>query len=330
MKAIVCTRYGPPEVLQLRELPKPVPGATEVLIRIHAATVSAADIRVRGFRVPPSFWLPARLALGVIRPRRAILGNELAGTVEAVGPKVSQFKEGDAVFAGTGHHFGAYAEYICLSPETRGMALTTMPPNLSFEEAAAIPFGGISALRFLRQAHIQKGQSVLIYGASGSVGTFAVQIARSFGAEVTGVCSTPNLDMVKSLGADRVIDYTRENFARRGEKYDVIFDTVGKSSFRDCMQSLNEKGVFLHAVATGAVSLRMRWASMTSSKKMIGGTAVEQTEDLVFLRNLAEAGTIRPFIDRRYRLEQIVEAHRYVDTGRKRGNVAITLGEDVP
>jgi NADPH:quinone reductase-like Zn-dependent oxidoreductase len=171
---------------------------------------------------------------------------------------------------------------------------------------------------------------VLIYGASGSVGTFAVQIARSFGAEVTGVCSTPNLDMVKSLGADRVIDYTRENFARRGEKYDVIFDTVGKSSFRDCMQSLNEKGVFLHAVATGAVSLRMRWASMTSSKKMIGGTAVEQTEDLVFLRNLAEAGTIRPFIDRRYRLEQIVEAHRYVDTGRKRGNVAITLGEDVP
>jgi len=322
MKAIVCTKYGPPEVLELKEVEKPVPKDNEVRIKICATTVTSGDSRVRSFTVPLSFWLLARIALGLRKPKKAILGAELAGEIESVGKDVKLFKKGDHVFAYPGHNLGAYAEYICL-PEDWAMAIK--PANVTYEEAAAIPFGGNTALHFLRKGNIRSGQKVLIYGASGSVGTFAVQLAKYLGAEVTGVCSTTNLEMVKSLGADMVIDYTKEDFTKNGETYDVIFDTVGKSSFSGCMRSLRKEGIYLQAVAAPALSVRMRWTSMTSSKKLIGGTATPKTENLIYLRELAEAGKIKPVIDRRYPLEQIVEAHRYVDQGHKKGNVVITV-----
>lgn len=323
MKAIVYHQYGPPDVLQLQEVEKPTPKDNEVLVKVSATTVTVADSRVRGFIVPLSYWLPARIALGFRKPKNAVLGMELAGEVESVGKDVKRFKKGDQVFAGTiSHGFGAYAEYKCL-PEDGLLAIK--PAHLSDEEAAAIPVGGRTALYFLREANIQPGQKVLIYGASGSVGTYAVQLARYFGAEVTGVCSTANLELVKSLGADRVIDYTQEDFAGNGETYDVIFDTVGKSSYSDSMRSLKKDGTFLHAAATPGIGLRMLWTSMTSRKKLVGGGPPRHAEDLVFLRELSEAGEIRPVIDRGYPMERIVEAHRYVDQGHKKGNVVITV-----
>ena len=325
MKAIVCTKYGPPDVLQLREVEKPIPKDNEVLIKVRATTVTSGDVRVRSFTVPLSYWLFARIALGLRKPKKAILGTELAGEIESVGKDVKLFKKADRVFAYLGHSFGAYAEYICM-PENGCLAVK--PANVTFEEAAAIPFGGNTALHFLRQGNIQSGQNVLIYGASGSVGTFAVQLAKYFGAAVTGVCSTTNLEMVKSFGADKVIDYTKEDFTKSGETFDVIFDVVGKSSFSGCMRSLKNEGIYLQTVATPALSVRMRWASMTSSKKLIGGTATPKTENLIYLRELVEAGKIRPVIDRRYPLEQIVEAHRYVEAGHKKGNVVITVGQN--
>jgi NADPH:quinone reductase-like Zn-dependent oxidoreductase len=322
MKVIVCTKYGPPEVLQLKEVEKPTPRNNEVRIKIFATTVTSGDSRMRSFTVPISFWLPARIALGLRKPKKTILGSELAGEIESAGKDVKLFKKGDQVFAYPGHNGGAYAEYTCM-PENGCLAIK--PANMTFEEAAAIPFGGNTALYFLRKGNIRSGQKVLIYGASGSVGTFAVQIARYYGAEVTGVCGTRNLELVTSLGADKVIDYTKEDFTKNGETYDVIFDTVGKRSFSDCMRSLKKEGIYLHAVATPAVMLRMRWASMMSGTKLIGGTAIPDTENLVLLKELVEAEKIKPVIDRCYPMEQIAEAHRYIEKGHKRGNVVINI-----
>jgi len=319
MKAVVCTKYGPPDVLRLREVEKPTPKDNEILVRVYATTVTAMDVRTRSFRVPLSYWLFARMVVGLRKPKRAIMGTELAGEIESVGKYVKRFKKGDQVFALAG---GANAEFICL-PEDAAVAIK--PANMTYEEAAAVPFGGGTALHFLRKGNIQSGQAVFIYGASGSVGTFAVQLAKCFGTEVTGVCSTANLEMVRSLGADRVIDYTKEDFAKSGETYDVIFDTVGKSSFSGCIRSLKKEGIYLTTNAAPALGVRMRWASMTSSKKLIGGIASVKAEDLIFLSELIEAGKIKSVIDRRYPLEQIVEAHRYVDRGHKKGNVVITI-----
>jgi NADPH:quinone reductase-like Zn-dependent oxidoreductase len=322
MKAIVCTKYGPPEVLQLKEVETPVPRDNEVRIRILATTVTSGDSRVRSFTVPFSFWLLARIALGLRKPKKAILGSELAGDIELAGEDVKLFKKGDQVFAYPGHNGGAYAEYICM-PENGCLAIK--PANMTFEEAAAIPFGGNTALHFLRKGNVRSGQKVLIYGASGSVGTYAVQLAKYFGAEVTGVCGTANLELVTSLGADKVIDYTKEDFTKNGETYDVIFDAVGKGPFSGCMRSLKKEGIYLQAVAAPALMVRMRWTSMISSKKLIGGTATPETENLIYLKELVEAGKIKPVIDRSYPLEQIAEAHRYVDRGHKKGNVVITI-----
>jgi NADPH:quinone reductase-like Zn-dependent oxidoreductase len=322
VKAIICNVYGPPEVLRIEEVEEPLPGTNEVLVRIHATTVTVGDSRIRGFRVPWSFWLPARLALGLRRPKKAILGSVFAGEIKFVGEKATKFKEGDMVLGSTGHDFGAYAEYICVNEKS---CFVPKPASLTYEEAASIPWGGLTALNFLRKANIQQGQSVLIYGASGAVGTSAVQLAGYFGAEVTGVCSTSNLELVKSLGADRVIDYTREDFTTMNKQYDVIFDTVGKASLSACVRCLMPGGTLLHAVATPAVSIRMKIFSLRSNKKLLGGTFTPTSEDLQFLYELVEAGKIKPVIDRIYPLEQIVEAHRYVDQGHKKGNVIIIV-----
>ena len=322
MKAVICTKYGPPEVLQLREVEKPVPKDHQILIKVYATTVTSGDTRIRSFRVPLSFWLPARIALGFRSPKINILGAELAGEIESVGKDVKKFKAGDQVFAYPGHHGGGYAEYTCMGEDS---AIAIKPENLTYEEAAAVPFGGNTALHFLKQANIKDGQKVLIYGASGSVGTYAVQLAKYFGAEVTGVCSTSNIDLVKSLGADKVIDYTKEHFNKNDEIYNVIFDAVGKSSFSDCMESLQKEGFYLQTLAVPATSLRMNWASITSSKTLIGGTAVPKAENLNFLKELVETGKIKHIIDRTYPIEQIIEAHRYVDKGHKKGNVVIIL-----
>jgi len=326
MKAVICTKYGPPEVLHLREVEKPIPKDNEVLIKIYATSVTIADSRVRGFKVPMSFWIPARIALGLRRPKKDILGVELSGRVEFVGKNVTLFKKGDHVFAFPGHNsFGAYAQYKCY-PEDGVIAIK--PDSISFEEAAVLAFGGGTALYFMRKARILPGQKVLIYGASGSVGSYAVQIARCFGAIVTGVCSTSNVELVKSLGADKVIDYTKEDFTKNGERYDVIFDAVGKSSYSGCIRSLKKEGIYLHAVATPALTMRMGWTSLTTKKKLIGGTLNPTAEDLIFLKGLVETGKIKPLIDRAYPLEQIVEAHRYVDLGHKKGNVVILIKLD--
>ncbi|HEU0000427.1 MAG TPA: NAD(P)-dependent alcohol dehydrogenase [Ktedonobacteraceae bacterium] len=325
MKAIVCTHYGPPEVLERKEVAKPTPRDNEVLVKVSATTVTAGDSRVRSFTVPRSFWLPACLTLGLSKPKKAIPGMVVAGEVEAVGKEVTHVKKGDQICAYDLTRLGAYAEYACV-PENSAIAVK--PSRITYEEAAAIPFGGITALHFLRKGNIKSGQHVLIYGASGSVGTFAVQLARYFGAQVTGVCSTSHVALVTSLGADAVIDYTQEDVTRSGETYDMIFDTVGKSSLSGCLRALRQEGVYLQAVAEPAQLVQMRWASMRSGKTLIGGTATPKTEDLTYLTELVEAGKLQPVIDRSYPLEQIVEAHRYVDQGYKKGNVVITVQQN--
>ncbi|HXB30475.1 MAG TPA: NAD(P)-dependent alcohol dehydrogenase [Puia sp.] len=317
MKAIIYTKYGPPEVLILREMEKPVPNDNEILIRIHATAVSSGDVRLR--KADP---FAVRFVFGLTKPKKMILGFSLAGEIEARGKNIKLFETGEQVFGTTGLNMGTYAEYKCL-PEN-GL-LAKMPNNLTYEEAAAIPFGGSTALYFLRKGNIRSGQKVLIYGASGAVGTSAVQLAKYFGAEVTGVCSTMNLEMVKKLGADDVIDYTTTDFTKNGKTYDIIFDAVGKSSFKDCVRSLNRKGILILASAGMGQMVQGLWTSMTSSKKIISGVIREKTEDIIFLKELIEMGKLKPVIDRTYPLEQIADAHRYVEMGHKKGNVVITL-----
>lgn len=322
MKAVVYEKYGSPDVLELREVAKPTPRDNEILVKVHATTATVADVRSRSFTVPRSVWLPARISLGLRKPKKVILGVELAGKVESVGKAVKRFKKGDQVFAATLIDFGAYAEYKCL-PEDASVSIK--PSNITYEEAAALPIGARTALHYLRKANIQRGQKVLVYGASGSVGSYAVQLAKYLGADVTGVCSTANIALVKSLGADKVIDYTSEDFSNQAEVYDVIFEAVDKSSFSACMKSLKKDGIYLN-VTTPLPDIRMLWTKMTSSKKlMLGENPPEKAEDLIFLKELVEAGKLTPVIDRCYPLEQIVEAHRYVDSGHKRGNVVITV-----
>ena len=325
MKAIVYTKYGPPDTLQLKEVEKPAPRNNEVLIRVYAATVTSEDCT---FRKGDPFI--ARFATGLTRPKITTLGSNLAGEIEAVGKDVKQFKQGDQVFAASDAALGAHAEYICL-PEEGALALK--PANMTSGEAASVCGGGLTSLPFLRDTgKIQRGQKVLINGASGSVGTSAVQLAKYFGAEVTGVCSTANLELVESLGADKVIDYTTEDFTKTGQTYEIIFDAVGKSSFSRCKGSLKQRGVYLSTVLTVAILFQMLWTSKIGSKKaMIVFTGLrpssEKTKDLIFLKELAEAGGIKPVIDRRYPLEQTPEAHSYVEKGHKKGNVVITVAE---
>jgi NADPH:quinone reductase-like Zn-dependent oxidoreductase len=327
MKAIVYEQYGPPDVLHLKEVAKPVPKENEVLIRIHAASVTTGDVNARNFTfVPPGFGPLPRLMFGVTKPKFAILGSDLAGEIEAVGKGANFFKEGDQVFGIDGNHLGAYAEYAC-RPEAG--ALSIKPANMTYEEAAAIPFGACTALYFLRdKGHIQSGQKVLINGASGGVGVYAVQLAKAFGAEVTGVCSTRNLELVRSLGADKVVDYTQEDFTQGGEAYDLIFDmVVGKTSFSRVKNSLKENGYYL-AVAGGLKeAVQMQWTSLIGGKKVIfgGGMASERKDYLVFLTELIEAGKLKAVIDRCHPLEQMAEAHRHVEGSHKKGSVVITV-----
>jgi 2-desacetyl-2-hydroxyethyl bacteriochlorophyllide A dehydrogenase len=326
MKAMIWTKYGSPNGLQLREVEKPTPKDNEVLIRVHAATVTAGDCEMRSLKFPLFLSLPIRMYVGLRRPTRIkIMGQELAGEIESVGQDVKRFKKGDQVFAAAGFGFGAYAEYTCLSEDG---VLAIKPTNLTYEEAAAVPVGGLEALHFLRKANILSGQKVLISGAGGSIGTFAVQLAKYFGAEVTGVDSTGKLDMLRSIGTDHVIDYTQDDFTQSGETYDVILDVMGKSSFSRCIRSLTPNGHYLLLNAGLSQIVRGRWTSMSSSKKVIIGAASQKTEDLIFLKELIEAGKIKSVIDRSYPLEQIAEAHRYVDTGHKKGNVVITVEHD--
>jgi NADPH:quinone reductase-like Zn-dependent oxidoreductase len=328
MKAIVWTKYGPPEVLELREVEKPTPKDNEVLIKIHATTVTAGDCEMRSLNLPFFLSLPMRMWVGFLKPRgMTIPGTELAGEIEAVGKDVKQFKEGDQVFGSAGMGLGANAEYICLPAEPGEMegGVAIKPANMTFEEAATVPFGGRDALNFLRLGEIRSGQKILINGAGGSIGTFAVQLAKLNGAEVTAVDSTAKLDMLRSIGADHVIDYTQEDFTHNGEIYDVIFDVVGTVSFSRSARSIKENGTYLLANPMRGQMIRSPWARRTSGKKVIMQAASGTVEDLVYLRELIEAGKIKTIIDRSYPLEQIVEAHKYVETGAKQGNVVITV-----
>lgn len=326
MKAAICTQYGSPDVLQLKNVEKPIPKRDEVLIKVYVATVTSGDCRVRALNVPLGFNFIMRSVLGFSKPRQPILGSELAGVVEAIGKDVSKFKVGDAVFAFSDMAMGCYAEFKCISENS---AIALKPSNLSFEESAALSFGGTTTLSFLRRAKIQLNDKVLVIGASGCVGTAAVQLAKYFGAVVTGVCSTANIPLVKSLGARDVIDYTREDFGVNNEQYDIIIDAVGGAPFERYEASLKDGGRVLMLVAGLPDMLYAPWIAMTSNKKLIAGPVAFSADDIRFLADLAQAGNLISVIDKRFPFEQIVEAHRYVDTGRKKGNVVLTLTHSV-
>ncbi len=309
MKAVICTKYGSPEVLKIVEIEKPVPQDNEILVRIKATTAHIGDTKIR--RLQPGmgpvkdllFKPMMRFIIGFRGPKKKILGMEFAGDVEAVGKKVTKFKPGDKVFATTEFKFGTYAEYCCISEDG---VLALMPQNMTYEEAAPVSNAGLTALINLRKADLQNGSKVLVYGASGSVGTYSVQIAKHMGADVTGVCSTANIEMVRSLGANMVIDYTKEDFTERAEKYDVIFDAVGKIKYSKRKKALNNKGVYLSSLA-------------------LSGNVILKAEDLEYLKELCEKGKLRTVIDKVYSIDEIVEAHRYVDKGHKKGNVVIIV-----
>jgi NADPH:quinone reductase-like Zn-dependent oxidoreductase len=331
MKAIVYTEYGPPEVLQLKEVEKPTPKNNEILIRIYATSVTYGDITARNmkkmslrkFTMPTPLWLPTRIMFGFRKPRIKTLGAELAGEIESVGKDVKLFRKGDQVFGYRGASMGANAEYLCM-PEDGCVAIK--PTNMTYEEAAVVPYGAMMAWNLLRKVNIQPGQKVLVNGASGGIGSAAVQLAKShFGAEVTGVCSTLRLELVKSLGADKVIDYTKEDFTKSGETYDLIFDILGKSSFSRCKSSLKQNGRYLLASFKTRQLFQMLWTKIIGSKKVICALASDGRQDLISIKELIEAGKIKAVIDKRYPLEQIAEAHSYVEKGLKRGNVVITV-----
>lgn len=317
MKAVIYTKYGSPEVLQIKEVENPLPRENELLVKIYATSVNSGDVRLR--KADP--WA-VRLFFGLTKPKINILGGFLSGEIEAIGKNVTKFNINDKVFGATGMGLGAYAEYKCL-PEDGILAIK--PDNVSHQEAATICFGATAALFFLKKANIKNGQKVLVYGASGSVGTAAVQLAKYFGAEVTGVCSTSNLELVKSLGAGKVIDYTKENFAQNGEMYDVVFETVDKISFSDCIKSLKKQGTLIMGASGLLKMLQAAFTSMTSKKKIISGIISQKSEDVIFLKGLIEKGMYKPVVDRSYHLENIIEAHKYVEQGHKKGNVAITI-----
>jgi NADPH:quinone reductase-like Zn-dependent oxidoreductase len=327
VKAIVHTKYGPPDELQFKEVETPVPEQDEVLIKIHATTVTSSDCNVRNLTFAPKWTrLPMRLQFGLTKPKNHILGLDLAGEIEAVGGNVKRFSVGDQVFGTPEPAFGTHAEYICI-PEDG--VLAKKPANTTYEESATYPGAANNALYFIRDlGNIQTGDKILINGASGGIGTFAVQLAKYYGAEVTGVCSTTNVEMVKSLGADKVLDYTKDDFTRSGQTYDVIFDTVGKSSFSRCKSSLNEGGIFLTALPTLEIIFHMIWTTTFGSKKVKMGGALARVENIIFLRELIEAGKLKTVIDRFYPLEQTAEAFRYVEKGHKKGNVVITIEHD--
>jgi NADPH:quinone reductase-like Zn-dependent oxidoreductase len=327
MKAIVWTAYGPPDVLRLREVVKPIPKDNEVLIRVFAAAVSAGDCEQRNLKLPLFLSLPMRVYVGFSKPKRiTILGMDLAGEIEEVGKNVRRFNKGDQVFGTTGFlRMGAYAEYICLPEEHPEGALVKKPVNMTYEEAAVVPTGGLEALHFLRKCDIRSGEKILINGAGGTIGTFAIQLAKYFGAEVTGVDNTEKLEMLQSIGADRVIDYAKEDFTQSAETYDVIFDVVGKSPFSGSIKLLNKGGRYLSANPRLSLIIRARLTPLTGDKKVIIGAADQTTKELIFLRDLIEAGELKSVIDRNYRLDEVVDAHRYVETGHKKGHVVLTI-----
>lgn len=328
MKAAVIEKYGSPDVVKVKEIVKPTPSDNELLIKVHASTVSSADWRIRSLSVPAGFGLLVRLAFGVFKPRKPVLGTELAGEIVDIGKNITQFQRGDEVFAHPGARLGAHAEYISLREDA---PVVLKPARLSYAEAAALSFGGLTALDFLKnKAKIRRGEKVLINGASGAVGTAAVQLAKYYGAEVTGVCSGANLVLVKSIGADRVIDYTREDFLQSGETWDIIMDTVGNLPWSRVKNSLTATGRELFVVADLCDTLRAPLVSKASGRQAIAGSTRESAEDLTLLAELAEAGAFKPVIGRCYPLEQIAEAHAYVESGRKRGSVVITMHNATP
>ena len=334
MKAIVYTEYGSPDVLQLKEVEKPTPKDDEILIRIYATSVNFGDIAARNFGnispgkffMPLPFWLIGKISFGIRKPKNTILGNELAGEIEAVGKGVKSFKPGDQVFGYPFNNMRAYAEYRCM-PEDGLVGMK--PVNMTYEEAAVVPYGALMGLDLLRKINIQSGQKVLINGASGGIGSAVVQLAKHYGADVTGVCGTPRLEFVKSLGADEVIDYTKEDFTQNGETYDLILDVLGKSSFSRCKDSLKPNGTYVLTSFKMRDVVDMLWTSVAGSKKVKCAILVAKPEDLISIKELVEAGKIKSVIDRRYPLEQTAEAHRYVESGEKKGNVVITVEHNI-
>ncbi len=332
MRTIQYNEYGPPEVLHLHEMEKPVPGVTEILIRVRAASVNYGDLVARNFKntsssefnMPRLLWIPARLGFGWNKPKKPILGSEFAGEVEAVGSAVTRFKAGDKVFGYRGQKMGTYSEYLCV-PEKK--TVEKMPTNMSYAEAAVLPYGALTALQLLRKVEIKPGQKVLINGASGSIGSAAVQLAKEYGAHVTGVCGTPRLEFIKALGADPVIDYTQIDFTQNGEQYDLIFDILGKSTFAKCRSSLTPNGRYLRASFKTRELWQMFRTSLGSPQKVICAISSENPADLTVVKNLAEAGKLKSIIDRQFPMDQAAEAHKYVEDGHKKGNVVITIDD---